>query len=251
LREDGLLPTLAYCRRWVLYKAHYHAHDRRFEKMEAVPTGRFIDGRDLDVSAEMKAHVTSYLATPRLLVHMAVRSIGEPLEEFSFVDIGSGLGRALLAAGEYRFRAVVGYEISPMLHDAAMRNIEAFRAAGRVIAPIESVNGDALTVEWPAGRTIFFMFNSFGREFTALLLKKLAERAQRGISDYVIFSNMKHGDLIAPGQVERIRPGFLAASYFALASPYPLDIYRTKGALEPTRKDPIARELRRRPNWVE
>lgn len=37
-------------------------------------------------------------------------------EEYTFIDLGSGKGRALLIASEYPFRAVVGVELSPKLH---------------------------------------------------------------------------------------------------------------------------------------
>ena len=160
------MPTLLYCRRWLLYKAHYYASDRKYEKFEAVATARFIAGEDLDVSDDLKAHVTSYLATPRLLVHTAIRAVREPLDRFTFVDIGSGLGRALLVAGEYRFRRVVGYEISPRLHRAAVRDIEDFGAAGRLATSVVSINQDAIAADWPAGRCVFFTFNPFDREQT-------------------------------------------------------------------------------------
>lgn len=221
------MDTLAYCRRWLLYKAHYYLSDRRHEWLEAVPTARFIDGRDLDVGEAMKPHLTSYLATPRLLIQMALRAVGEPLERFAFVDIGSGLGRALLVASEYRFRRVLGYEISPALHNGAIRNIESFQMAGRARSQAVSINDDAVAADWPAGRCVFFMFNAFDRELTETMIAKIAARALRGVSDYVILSNMKHADLLSADIFAPIRPRGLAAAYFRLASPYPLTIYRT------------------------
>jgi SAM-dependent methyltransferase len=217
-------------RQWLLYKANYHAVDRRYERLEAVPTAQFFAAQELDVSAEMRSHITSHLATPRLLIQMALRAIPEPLGRFAFVDIGSGLGRALLVASEYPFRRVVGYEISPRLNEAAVENIECFHASGRMVAEASSINDDAIAADWPAGRCVIFMFNAFDREFTATLLAKIEARARRGISDYVILSNMKHGDLIAPGIMQRIRPSGVAALYARLASPYPLDVYRTNAA---------------------
>jgi SAM-dependent methyltransferase len=245
LRQEGAGETLRYCRRWLLYKAHYHFSDRRYERLEAVPTARFIDGQDLDVGEAMKPHLTSYLATPRLLIQMALKAVGEPLTRFAFVDIGSGLGRALLVASEYPFRRVLGYEISPALHRGAIRNIESLQEAGRACAQAVSINGDAVAADWPSGRCVFFMFNSFDRELTEIMFAKIAVRAQRGVSDYLILSNMKHGDLISPDIFAAVRPRGLAAAYFKLASPYALTIYRTVPAkYRPARRAPMtAREM--------
>src|SRR3984885_13557549 len=41
------------------------------------------------------------------------------LPEFTFIDIGSGKGRALLMASQYPFRRILGIELLPVLHRVA------------------------------------------------------------------------------------------------------------------------------------
>src|SRR5271167_2282557 len=43
--------------------------------------------------------------------------------EFTFIDIGSGKGRALLMAADYPFRRILGIELLPELHRVAKENI--------------------------------------------------------------------------------------------------------------------------------
>ena len=48
----------------------------------------------------------------------ALAALG-PLDGYTFVDLGSGMGRAVLVASEFPFRRIVGVEIAPELHAIA------------------------------------------------------------------------------------------------------------------------------------
>jgi SAM-dependent methyltransferase len=91
--------------------------------------------------------------------HEILRAIGADFREFTFVDIGSGKGRALLLAAEYPFRRIVGVEIAPALHEAAHKNVGAWKAKypdGRVI---EARLGDARSFDFPAEPLVVYLFN--------------------------------------------------------------------------------------------
>jgi len=66
------------------------------------------------------------------------------MEEFTFVDVGAGMGRAVLLASEMPFKAVVGVELNATLTGIARRNAAVWRKAGRAHAPIRIVCGDAV-----------------------------------------------------------------------------------------------------------
>jgi SAM-dependent methyltransferase len=82
---------------------------------------------------------------------------------FSFVDVGSGKGRALLLASDYSFREIVGVELSPELDRVARANIARYRGNTglRHKQTIISVQGDAGEFCWPAGPLIVYMWNAF------------------------------------------------------------------------------------------
>ena len=97
------------------------------------------------------------------------------MAETTFVDIGAGMGRAVLLASELGFERVVGVELHPALARIARRNLWLWRRGGRAISPARIVHGDALEMEWPAGATLFFLFNPFGAVVMRRLLRALAK----------------------------------------------------------------------------
>src|ERR1700679_1186479 len=50
--------------------------------------------------------------------------------EYTFVDIGSAKGRAMMLASELPFREVVGVELSASLYQVAEKNLERWRESG-------------------------------------------------------------------------------------------------------------------------
>jgi SAM-dependent methyltransferase len=103
----------------------------------------------------------------------------QPLDEYTFVDLGAGMGRAALLASEYPFRAVVGVELNPVLARIARKNAALWRSAGRPLAPMRWVCGDVVDFEFPAGPCVAFLFNPFG----APVLRRLLERLARTFED--------------------------------------------------------------------
>jgi len=79
--------------------------------------------------------------------------------QFTFVDIGSGKGRALLLAAEYPFRKIVGVELLPELNEIALENIRRFSARHTQCGLIEAVCGDATEFALPAGQLVLLLNN--------------------------------------------------------------------------------------------
>jgi SAM-dependent methyltransferase len=94
------------------------------------------------------------------------------VSEYSFVDIGSGKGRAMMLASQLPFREVVGVELNASLHAVAEKNLERWRAAGRAVSPMRHVQGDALGLSLPEGRLLIFLYNPF----LAPMMRRLLER---------------------------------------------------------------------------
>ena len=90
-----------------------------------------------------------------LAVHLDQNS---DFSRFTFIDIGSGKGRALLLATEYGFRRIIGIELLPELDRIAHENVRAFKQrSGNT--EIELVCGDATIFSFPAGPLVIFLFN--------------------------------------------------------------------------------------------
>lgn len=94
-------------------------------------------------------------------------------EACTFVDLGAGMGRALLLASQFPFRRVVGVEVKGELVDVARRNIASWVAAGRAKSPIEILKADVLHFSFPDGPLLIFLYNPFGEEILQQILDRL------------------------------------------------------------------------------
>jgi SAM-dependent methyltransferase len=103
-----------------------------------------------------------YFAVAPSVFHAVMGALQLDFERFTFVDVGSGKGRALLLAADYPFRKIIGIELSPELDRIARANIARYRGA-RHQPPTVSLLGDAAEFDWPPGPLIVYMWNAFTR----------------------------------------------------------------------------------------
>jgi SAM-dependent methyltransferase len=103
-------------------------------------------------------------------------------DRLTFLDVGSGKGLALMLASEYRFRRIVGVELSAELNERAAENLAKYGAAvGREVRA-DLLCADFLDLPLPAEPTFYFFNNPFpesvGRRAVAHVQRAL-ETAQR------------------------------------------------------------------------
>jgi hypothetical protein len=158
-----------------------HPFDLEF----GVRTSGLIAGRHLKSGHKADRHNTAYFGVaPSVFREMIVRwrrsKPAAPIDEFTFVDLGAGMGRAMLLAAEFPFRAVVGVELNPTLARIGRRNIAIWRAAGRARAPMRMVCRDATEFELPPGPCVAFLFNPFGAPVLRKLLAAWTRNFARG-----------------------------------------------------------------------
>ena len=89
------------------------------------------------------------------------RHINSNLQEFTFIDLGSGKGRVLLMASEYPFRRIIGVELLPSLNRIALENIVLYKSETRKCSAVESVCADATSFPLPNGPIVLYLFNPF------------------------------------------------------------------------------------------
>ena len=109
---------------------------------------------------------------------------------FTFVDIGSGKGRALLMAAEYPFRRVVGVELLPQLHAIAEQNIRGFDHGRQQAEDVVSLCMDAAEFEFPIEPLVVFLFNPLPEPALQQVLARLGESLERRPrTAYAIYHN--------------------------------------------------------------
>jgi SAM-dependent methyltransferase len=93
--------------------------------------------------------------------------------EFTFVDIGSGKGRALLMAADYPFRRVLGIELLPELHRVAKENVGRYKSDSRQCFTIDCLLGDACDFRFPPEPTVLYLFNPLPESGLAKMISNL------------------------------------------------------------------------------
>lgn len=91
----------------------------------------------------------------------------------TFVDIGSGKGRAVFLAAMRPFAEVVGLELSPLLHAAAERNLVVMRGSGALRAPVRLVQGDATALPVPRGPFVAYLYHPFREPIAAQVIDRI------------------------------------------------------------------------------
>lgn len=147
-----------------------------FDRRTGAETGGRIEVADLDVTAGEAALGHGYTATPPPLLRWLFREIKVPPSEFTFVDMGSGKGRTLIAAAERGYRKVVGVEFAADMHDVAMANLA--RRGGRT-GNVELVLGDAGELPVPAGPLVVYFNNPFTEPVMSRVLENLGASYHR------------------------------------------------------------------------
>jgi SAM-dependent methyltransferase len=129
-----------------------------------------------------------WLATPPL----------EPIESYTFVDIGCGKGRAVMLASELPFKEAVGVELNAGLAAIAVRNAGVWKTAGRAQCPVRVVCQDAAEFVLPEGPCLLYLYNPFGAPVLKRFLENLeATAGERGRVLDVLYQNPEAAELFA------------------------------------------------------
>jgi SAM-dependent methyltransferase len=192
--EAVLKPPYVVVRRWVTTML--------FERRYNVATDGRIPLSVLGIDDEHRGDYlpSGWLSLRRVLPRRMVRP------EDVFIDIGSGKGRAVLAAATYPFRQVIGVELSRELHEAACANLE--RSRDRLTCKnVELVCADALEYEIPDDVSVVFLYNPFtGHIFQRVLDKLIASVDRNPRTLRVVYANpVEEEALLATGRARLVK----------------------------------------------
>jgi SAM-dependent methyltransferase len=132
-----------------------------FDIAHGTDTSGLIQGEDIPTSHRNGLWSTAYYGiSPALLLHL-VSTLDIDHQRFSFLDLGSGKGRALLVASRFPFRRILGVELSSELSAIAAANIASFSAPWQQCRHIETYTADATKIDYPTGPLVLYLYNPF------------------------------------------------------------------------------------------
>jgi len=154
-------------------------------------------------------------------IFYALRQIPLPPSGTSFLDFGSGKGRAVVAAATLPFRKVLGVEISEYLNKLAQANIERMRH--RKAGIVELIQSDAVVFPIPDDINLIYMANPFhGATLAKVIGNILASYQAHPRTIHIIYFNKIHFErlieeaaykLIRLLQVTQVYPNYSCGIY--------------------------------------
>lgn len=177
-----------------------HPFDERF----GVRTSGFVQNDLIETSPDrsrVRDFVTHhYVGCSPNCVRRAIESLPDTAD-YAFYDLGCGMGRALIVASEFRFRSLVGIELSRDLCAIARTNLAetARRYPERTRVTVR--NEDAVEARFEQAPLVVFFYHSFGLSVLKPIVERIEALARQGVDIFVIFENPVHADLIERSSV--------------------------------------------------
>ena len=191
--------------------------DMDFDWDHRVDTTSANVSRRADLLAVLAGH--GYQPSDPALFHESIRGLAIDYSQFQFLDLGSGKGRTLLMASEYPFRRILGVEVVPALHRAALENIGKYKSQTQKCFTLESVCGDARDFQFPPEPLVLFLFNPLPEAGLRVVMANLrASLREHPRPVYVVYHNplLEHV-LVEDGGLQRVRGDLRYAVYCSFA----------------------------------
>ena len=151
-----------------------------FDSQYKTETAEIVSVGALDIPDDRLEHAIRYEAVVPEVFYAILNELPIKHEEFLFIDIGCGKGRALLMASRFPFKAIIGVELSASLADLATRNIGVFKDRTQQCKRIEIVRVDAVDYELPHDKLFLFLYNPFDEK----IMCKVVSNVERSLERY-------------------------------------------------------------------
>lgn len=200
IRQVGLTAAIQQASKKVISRLQHRARETavadEFDSIYGTDTAAMLSVGALDVPTSQLEHINRYQTLPPGEILAALRRLQLAHEQFVFIDVGCGKGRALLLASLLPFREIIGVEISKRLVAVTNRNLELFRDGSQLCHSIRVVCADATNFDIPLAKLVFYFYNPFGKKLT----KEVASRIEDSLRDaprdvYVVYHQPVHREV--------------------------------------------------------
>jgi len=190
------------------------AAGRRFDREHGVVTQALLFLGELGTDrGEAYAHATHYEPVPISDFRALMQRVPDAVvRAATFVDVGAGMGRAMLLAREYPFKQIVGVELSPHLAEIARENLARGHGFEVACRDVRLIRADARKRAMPRGELVVFLYNPFDEQALEAVLDRIERRGGAG-DVWLLYHTPVHGDLV-------LRRGYETLATFSGAAAY-------------------------------
>ncbi|MFE1601543.1 class I SAM-dependent methyltransferase [Methylobacterium sp. ID0610] len=132
-----------------------------------------------------------YVGSQPSIIRTSINMIGD-VDDFTFIDVGCGLGRALAVATEFPFKSIIGVEYDTDICTIARNNSEIIERLYPQRPVIKVVNGDATKIDLSEmDNLIFFLYNPFKGNLTNIFINAVCDQilARPELKIFIIYYN--------------------------------------------------------------
>jgi hypothetical protein len=183
--------------KWMLFRGRLrieNSRNRAFDFRHNVETAREESLSDVGVAADAtKSGNSLYRVTWGWLIEKALARLDIDLARYSFIDYGSGKGKAMLMASCHPFRSIIGIEYAPRLHEIATANCLNFVNSRQKCRSLHPLLANVLDYTPPPGPIVCFMCNPFDVPTLRRVFKAWHKRYEAGERDIrILYLNMRN-----------------------------------------------------------
>ncbi|MGE0632963.1 MAG: class I SAM-dependent methyltransferase [Pseudobdellovibrionaceae bacterium] len=168
--------------------------DDRFDKKYGISTQTVLTQDQLRTNSQFQKNATAYQAAWCLNIKRLITVVAKivDLKNYSFVDVGCGMGKPCFYASKYPFQKISGYDFDPSLVQKAEYNLQS--AKKKHPLDISFFVADATEYKLPERPTLIFMFNPFDSLVMDKFLKLNVNLIQN--SALIAYSNDRERDTL-------------------------------------------------------
>ena len=185
--------------RW--YEKVHMLRAEEFDRSNNIDTAGIVYQADLRMDNKNQSYATYYQGSDYLFFNNAVSSLKINFDEYTFIDFGSGKGKALFLASAYSFKKIIGIEFSEVLDAIAQDNIRRFKKDN-----IEARRIDAVEYEIPKDSLVCYFYDPFD----GYIMAKVIDNIRKAYNLYrrnmvIVYGNPRFHELFdAEEWLERI-----------------------------------------------
>ncbi len=167
------------------------------DRQLGIETHQVVPNWTARVTGDNHLHGHDYQPVVAATFREVMSGLPTDLSACTFVDYGSGKGRALLLAAEFPFQRIIGVEYAQDLHEAAQRNLACASARLSGLDRVECLWADAAQFDPPEVPLVCFFFNPFdGRILRAVLEQLLRSVQDRPRDLWIAYVNPEHRQVL-------------------------------------------------------
>lgn len=169
-----------------------YIYDRRY----GVDTWKTVDLETLGIDNPNVKYGVAYEPTSKIKFDEMMRRLVIKHEDFTFIDLGCGKGKAMLLASEYPFKQIIGVEFSAELAAIASRNCQVYRSRRQKCRSFTVECMDAGDYRIPSNPTLIYMYNPFREQVMQAVLERIRHSLESHPREFhVMYYNPKLAEL--------------------------------------------------------